>query len=295
MTRRNKNEKLEGRYCSPALLQRAVEEAGCPADISDWLGRLRLLYGVPVNYLVPDEALLPPESIRFFTIDPNWIEALVDGALSSARNLAARVETVPFRLEKAALPSLQEHVHCSLGNIRSRFLGTARVAVDGDTVISGFLLRSFLVRNYPGLGVIPYGKSGEETIPLEILRMEALGPDSDTLICLVAGDMRQMELYEAPEALHYGIDRISPASKTVYPFKREEGRITMDTDRPLDLDISACMRNGGKERIVEMKRLSELIGQQQSPALKRLDAAEMGFEMTEGVGLVRFIRKSGKK
>lgn len=54
--------------------------------------------------------------------------------------------------------------------------------------------------------------------------MEALGPDSDTLICLVAGDMQQMELYEAPEALHYGIDRISPASKTVYPLSGRRDR-----------------------------------------------------------------------
>ena len=33
-----------------------------PEDIGEWLGRVLLLYGVPFNYLVPDEAMLPQRS-----------------------------------------------------------------------------------------------------------------------------------------------------------------------------------------------------------------------------------------
>ena len=43
---------------------------------------LRLLEQVPFCYLVPDSLLLPPESIRFFYVDRNWTDALIQGALS---------------------------------------------------------------------------------------------------------------------------------------------------------------------------------------------------------------------
>ena len=50
-----------------------------------------LLYPVPFHYLIPNPALLPPESLRFFHLDDNWVDALVDGALSIAvRNAADR-------------------------------------------------------------------------------------------------------------------------------------------------------------------------------------------------------------
>ena len=48
-----------------------------------WLTRLRLLEGVPFSYIVSSEEMLPNESIRFFHMDRNWLDALVDGALST--------------------------------------------------------------------------------------------------------------------------------------------------------------------------------------------------------------------
>ena len=39
----------------------------------------------PFHYLVPDERILPAESIRLFQVDPIWIECLVDGAFSIGR------------------------------------------------------------------------------------------------------------------------------------------------------------------------------------------------------------------
>ena len=52
--------------------------------MSAWLAGLQTLAGVPFAYLVPDARMLPPESIRFFAVDPNWTTALTDGALSLA-------------------------------------------------------------------------------------------------------------------------------------------------------------------------------------------------------------------
>jgi hypothetical protein len=57
-----------------------------PRDVGEWLGRLLLLYGVPFNYLVPDEAMLPSESIRFFYLDPGWMKCLLEGACSVGKS-----------------------------------------------------------------------------------------------------------------------------------------------------------------------------------------------------------------
>ena len=48
-------------------------------SVVSWLSRLRLLEGVPFPYIVPSEGMLPNESIRFFHVDRNWLDALVDG------------------------------------------------------------------------------------------------------------------------------------------------------------------------------------------------------------------------
>jgi len=51
------------------------EDSGLPAEVAGFLAHLRLLETVPFQYLVPDDDLLPPESIRFFYLDRNWTDA----------------------------------------------------------------------------------------------------------------------------------------------------------------------------------------------------------------------------
>lgn len=60
---------------------RAATSAGLD-PVSTWLNELATLQRLPFEHLVPDERMLPPESIRFFYVDPAWIRAAVDGALS---------------------------------------------------------------------------------------------------------------------------------------------------------------------------------------------------------------------
>ncbi len=62
---------------------RTGEDRIVPRDLRQWLARLRLLEAVPFAYLVADFELLPPESIRYFYLDRNWTDALVQGALSA--------------------------------------------------------------------------------------------------------------------------------------------------------------------------------------------------------------------
>ena len=56
-----------------------------PQDLKTRFEQLGLLSGIPFNYLVPDERILPSESIRFFWLDWFWVESLLDGAFSIGR------------------------------------------------------------------------------------------------------------------------------------------------------------------------------------------------------------------
>ncbi len=300
-------QKLSALYASPAALSQQVEDTvSCPDNITAWLGRLKLLYGVPINYLVPDEAMLPPESIRFFYLDSNWVDALVDGAYSIGRNLTTNEDTVSLALDKATMPIMKDGTSGASASIRAAALGVESPVVSFAT-ISGFMLRSSLVQDYPGMGVNPYPLGGTPLDPtpnlLTILRMERLGPDSDTLICLVEGDMYRVDIHEAPEALHYGLDSFETAGdaitseKTIYTFTKSgspgDASVTMDLANPKHLDLAAnnCFRATNDKRTVKMQTLANLIAQNQVVPLPAIDSSEMGFEMVEGVGMVSFYNK----
>ena len=59
-----------------------MPESALPSYMEMFLAHLRLLIGVPFDYLVPDARLLPDESIRFFYLDRSWTDRLVDGAIA---------------------------------------------------------------------------------------------------------------------------------------------------------------------------------------------------------------------
>ena len=130
---------------------------GIPDSLNNWLARLKLLYGVPFNYLVPDEGMVPPESIRFFYLNLNWIDALLDGAFSIGRDLSADEKSAELNLDRALLPQIRPGVHAAAGLLRAKGLGQAG-ADPSMQVVSGFLLRSRLVTEYPNLGVYAYEK-----------------------------------------------------------------------------------------------------------------------------------------
>jgi hypothetical protein len=52
------------------------------AVILNWITSKLYLDGIPAQYLIVDPSALPMERLRFFHIDPNWLDCLIDGALS---------------------------------------------------------------------------------------------------------------------------------------------------------------------------------------------------------------------
>ena len=142
-------------------------------DIKSWFEKLGLLYNVPFNYLIPDEKILPQESIRFFYLDWFWVESLLDGAFS-----IGRVQQKDIKHDKE--------------NSISR---------DNLKNITGFLLRSQVVSGWPDLQIEGFN---DEKNKLKLLRSDRLS--TDVMICLFDGVINQVDISLKPEGLHFGFE-----------------------------------------------------------------------------------------
>ncbi|MEW1551706.1 hypothetical protein [Streptomyces tsukubensis] len=163
-----------------------------------WLARLRLLYPLPFNLLVPDERMLPPESLRFFHLDENWLTALTDGALSVAVQ-----STRDIHLHQVMDDTIRQTTRAAAQAIRAQRTGVAAppTATTGDGPVSGFLLRSALVSGWPNLAVRGTRSDGS---PLPLLRLDHLTPS--LLLCLFDGVPDTVELSEPQEGFRFGVD-----------------------------------------------------------------------------------------
>jgi hypothetical protein len=186
------------------------------ASLVDWLARLVLLQPVPFDYLVADQRLLPEESLRFFHIDNNWVEALATGALSIA------VRGVPTRGEEKGEAGEARSIREALSRLvyQDRLRQQGRSFVEHppgdfmDQVKSGFLLRSVAILGWPGLEVkVEADATGRAAGAGDTegfgkgLRMERLA--SDLLLCVVSGHLNRVTFTEPPEGLRFGVDALS--------------------------------------------------------------------------------------
>jgi hypothetical protein len=172
-------------------------------ELLRWLARLAMLYPVPFHYLAAHERLLPAESFRFFYIDDNWVEALLDGSLSialecswDARALADKRPT--FRPAISQLVSQYRRHQRGLLDVWKPDANEPGTYM--DEVKSGFLLRSAAVAGWPGMDVQCF--VAEKSVPL--VRMDHLAPD--VLLCLVEGRIDKVVLTEPAEGVRFGID-----------------------------------------------------------------------------------------
>lgn len=233
-----------------------------PAGVQRWLARLRLLHGVPFPYLVPDERLLPPESVRFFHVDPNWVEALLDGAFSVGRS-------------------------CE-GDLVHEREGQPLRATGPDEGTTGLLLRSRAVVAWPGIEATATARDGTR---LAVARRERLAPD--LLLLLFDGAARDVELHQPSEALHFGFHapaRFEDRSGFTRPLRRlvaGDGQAAGDTTAA---SVPLALR-GGADGVVAVWKLARALRRKHDDtvgATKRFTAAEFAIEMVEGPGSVLF-------
>ncbi|NKZ04273.1 hypothetical protein [Actinomadura latina] len=146
-----------------------------PENVLAWLTALNRLEGVPFAYLVPDERLLPMETIRFFGLDQQWMRHLIDGAYSIGR--LSRADAVL----DAASPLPLSH-----------------------PPVTGALIRSEVVAGYPGLLIDGYPHQKDTKAPLEVVRCDRLAPN--VLLCLFNGVLSRLDLHQRPESQHFAVE-----------------------------------------------------------------------------------------
>lgn len=176
-------------------LEDAPSPKPIPTAVQDWLAQLRLLYGVPFEYLIADARLLPQESIRFFYIDRNWTDRLVDGALSIGTNFSQDNLHANLFYE-----SIQHQLDTKETQLRSQLRNkpAPKFASESGT-LTGFLFRSTVVSGWPGLEV----EATSNSQILQLLRMDRLS--DNVLLCIFNGVPDSVEIREPSEGLHFGV------------------------------------------------------------------------------------------
>ena len=202
----------------------AIREVGGQEldDICDWLAQLYLLIGVPFENLVPHGGLLPTESVRFFYLDSNWLETLVEGAMSigieSSRDRLYQ-DLMKDLIWNTTFDALQQKRDQQLGNLATTTPEGSTVLFDQES-LTGLLLRSSMVSGYPGLEINAYTKytrdaKGEVqpdvTSHINLLRMDRLS--DDVMLCLWPAVPAVVTIDEPHEGVAFGFED-PPAKNT---------------------------------------------------------------------------------
>jgi hypothetical protein len=264
-----------------------------PADIVRAMARLRLLEGVPFGYLVADADLIPAETIRYFYLDRNSTDALVQGALS--------VGTVNSA-DRAQLAELHAIVRNEVDKaerlVRMKDADAPKVDAQGRPIgaggpITGFVLRSRLVSGWPGMHVRAYATDthpDKHTVPemdtspdrVRLLRMERLAPA--VLLVLFDGVPQVVHLEEPRSGIQFGVRLDAVTDKTKQTAVLTVRDVTHPNDGPLQL--------GGKDRtvpvpfrsgspgVINMKKLNQsLLAIPQTNMGPTIDSAEFAMQM----------------
>jgi hypothetical protein len=260
-----------------------------PAEVKRFLARAVLLYGIPFQYVVPDERMLLPESIRFFFLDPGWIAMMIQGATSVGR-LDAQDTVLDTSMRHLALE--QSMVDAALVRTNGRDIGEPQ-ATAAKWPLTGFLLRSSVVDGWQGVEMKAYGADGIELAPL---RIDRLAPD--ILLCIFNGKVMHMTVKQPPEGLHFGLSPLGKGQYQRLSLRKvtsnsggsvEPGEQIPNSGAPID----APMRKGASRptRVVrvaalaaQMKERLTALGQ----AAPLFTSGEFGVEMVESPGLVDF-------
>jgi hypothetical protein len=247
-----------------------------PAYVAHALARWRLLEELPFRYLVPDAGMLPPESIRFFSLDPAWSDALADGALavggdgSREQAQAGGVLRTAYRLADRHLPLVRDVARGRV-TLRTAMAGlpaatddttaTATATDDAPAPVTGFLLRSAAVTGWPGIQVRAWTSDDPADVPpgvdpaeleadhpelvVPLLRLAQLSPS--VLLALFDGVPRLVWLEEPHHGVQLGLEADGPGWRV--PVRDAQGRETGQT-------VAVPMRSGAVDGVVDVAGLA---------------------------------------
>lgn len=190
----------------------AFEGPGWDQDLEDALFAMRRLHKVPFHYLVPDPSALPPESIRFFHLNRAWIDRLIDGAISAALVGSGDQEEAAelARVARRALDARERTARNSYRFEPAPWRGGAQQATSRASLpeVSGMLIRSVVVRRWPGTEVRGFSRGGssdrDDWTLVDKVRHERLS--DSVMLVLWAGCPDFVEVEEPKAGVQYGVD-----------------------------------------------------------------------------------------
>ena len=217
---------------------KSFEQIKIADDLVEWIARLVLLYPVPFHYLVPHQTLLPSESLRFFHLDDNWVDALVDGAFSIAvRSLDDKRRSLRTELQSSLSKIVYQH--------RLRLQGKNPQWDPQETYMSipksGFLLRSRIVTGWPGVELTAKTNAAPDPNLPEILRFDQIA--DGVLFCLARGLIQEVTFREPREGITFGVN--------------SDGRLkSIKTGATLDVE-NKFIRSGLPAGVVDVAKLQQ--------------------------------------
>ena len=261
-----------------------------PPVVANFIGELRLLVGVPFAWLVPDELMLPTESFRLFSVDPNWVEALVDGAFSIGR------ATEGERRQDQEQQQAMRTASASRARARRRndrpHLALAKTNAEGTELqtVTRMLLRSQLVPGWPRLNINGYSDTaGTQEVPK--LRMEHLS--TDVILCLFDGTVAMVAIHEAPEQLHCGVELSGGTATTTLRAVTgsDPGQQFLTDPRGGPASAAVPLRGDGQTLQVAGAAQSVLtrLNTDFSQNITDFTSAEFALELIKGVVKVEFV------
>jgi len=221
--------------------------------IETWLKQYETLQNIPFHYLVPQEALLPEESIRFFQLDTNWIACLQHGALGIGGDLSNGAQIRP-----SAAPKYW-----------------------------GFYLRSRVVAEFPKLRI--EGFSDKKTdledrvnpiAPVEIRRIQ-----ENMLFVYFDTAVQTVDIFLDPSTLFFGF-RETAEKALVKDLKTTEGR-----ESGADIAVIAADWRDEQARILNVSTWAGRMQAQllpSDPEFEVFTSADFALQMVEGAPRVRF-------
>lgn len=193
----NTQEVLESLFQSDELFEylKESEFIRSQSEIIEWFARKKLLYDVPLNYLLPNPDYLPSESIRFFYMDDNWIDSLISGAFSIGVSIKKDIEVLK-KLKEYIKPEIIKKAQ----EIRDELLGKALGKYRKEGVC-GLLLNSSIVSGWKGLEVEGF----IDKTSVNIVRMDHLS--ENILLCIFDDIPKEIRITEPQQSLCFGFIR----------------------------------------------------------------------------------------
>lgn len=165
-----------------------------PEPIVSFLLQSFKFINFPFNYLVPDNRLLPAESLRFFKVDETWLKFFLYGVISVGERIS---------IEK--ITRIHDGIRQELKNQIENIIQAKDYYTNKENAVYGMLINSDAISGWPALEVEAYNTETGKSIQIALLHKEYLS--ENVMLCLFYGEMNRIVLYLPTGASHFGFDR----------------------------------------------------------------------------------------